>query len=67
MARSYKKDYDRGWNASIQYGKGKGSGLEGADDRGEPSAWYDGYYDHAADRDKYATPDSKGINRSAVW
>lgn len=51
-----KKDYRRGWDASVRaadstsYGP---SALERADDRGEVKAWYEGYLDHATDRPKH--------------
>ena len=45
----YRKAYNRGW-ASGQRGIG---GLDRADDRGEPEAWYDGYLDAAAGREKW--------------
>jgi hypothetical protein len=45
----YKGHYNRGWKSSQ-----RGSGLDNADGRGEPNAWYDGYMDHAVDRPKGA-------------
>lgn len=52
-------DYQRGWDASVRYGRngnpGKRSALEAADTRGEPAAWYQGYEDHACDREKWAS------------
>lgn len=44
----YKKHYQRGWAAG-----GRGSGLDSADARQEPDAWYDGYMDAATDRPKW--------------
>jgi hypothetical protein len=42
--------YTRGWKA----GHGEGSGyLDRADARREPDAWYDGYEDAAAGREKW--------------
>lgn len=48
-ATEQERNYRRGWNASRQ----GGNALENADMRGEPSSWYDGYYDNAAGRDKW--------------
>lgn len=46
--------YTRGWTASL---RATGSyTLSNADSRGEPSAWYDGYYDAAAGRAKWHRP-----------
>lgn len=45
---AYRRDYDRGWRSGR-----RGSGLESADMRGEPVAWYDGYQDAAAGRPKW--------------
>lgn len=47
--------YRRGWSASQRYARGNSvsSPLERADIRGESSAWYDGYHDHAAGRPKF--------------
>lgn len=51
---AYKRAYSRGWTASRRYtGLSPVSPLERADDRNEPSAWYDGYHDYAADRPKF--------------
>lgn len=54
--QDYRKAYNRGWLASSRFtGRSSVSPLERADDRGEPSAWYDGYHDHAAGRDKWTS------------
>lgn len=45
----YRKAYKRGW-ASAQRGIG---GLDRADARNEVDAWYDGYLDAAAGREKW--------------
>lgn len=47
----YRKAYNRGWRSSL-YSEGSGV-LDGADGRGEPDAWYDGYYDAGAGREKW--------------
>ena len=53
-----RRHYSRGYAASgrrptqIELNGGP-SQLERADDRGEPSAWYDGYMDYATDRPKF--------------
>lgn len=52
LADAYRVDYNRGWRAG-----GRGTGLEAADARGEPEAWYDGYHDRAAGRLKWAPLD----------
>ncbi len=44
----YRRDYQRGWRSSA----GQGS-LDRADARREPEAWYDGYLDYAAGREKW--------------
>jgi len=44
----YRAAYQRGWLAARRVGA-----LERADDRGEPDAWYDGYLDNAAGREKW--------------
>ncbi len=46
---AYRKHYNRGWRSSA----GPGATLDRADGRGEPDAWYDGYFDLAAGRAKY--------------
>lgn len=50
ISAEIKKDYRSGWNASE-----RGGSLERADARGASQAWYDGYFDEAAGRDKYHT------------
>lgn len=45
-------DYGRGWSAAR---RGSDTALERADDRGESSRWYDGYFDYACGRSKFAT------------
>ena len=42
----YRKAYERGW---------KSTNLEAGDARNEPEAWYDGYVDAAAGREKWHT------------
>ena len=50
----YDRDaYSRGWRASATT---QGYALDGADARGEPDEWYDGYMDMAAGRDKWHRP-----------
>ena len=49
-AETYRSAYRRGWAASARASEGA---LERADDRNEPPAWYDGYLDYAAGRDRY--------------
>jgi hypothetical protein len=44
----YRRDYQRGWRASSA-----GGSLDRADARREPDAWYDGYLDLAAGREKW--------------
>lgn len=44
----YRADYIRGWKAGVNIGA-----LDRADDRNEPDAWYDGYLDYAAGREKW--------------
>lgn len=44
-----RKSYARGWAASVRSSDGA---LDRADARREPSEWYDGYLDFAADRPK---------------
>lgn len=48
-SRAYKKAYLRGWKSSSRFE----GGLERADARGEPDAWYDGYMDNAAGRPRW--------------
>lgn len=43
--RDYRKHYNRGWAASQRLNHS--TALERADNRGESSAWYDGYEDYA--------------------
>jgi hypothetical protein len=54
----YDRDnYNRGWKASAA---AAGSfTLDNADGRGEPNAWYDGYYDLATGREKWHLPNCK--------
>lgn len=47
----YSRDYRAGWQASERYTEGA---LERADQRGVSHAWYDGYHDQAAGRERYA-------------
>lgn len=49
----YVAAYNRGWRSALAEG---GFPLDNADARNEPSAWYDGYYDHAAGREKWHLP-----------
>ena len=60
MTPEYKRDYNRGWRSSSNYSGSDGM-LDRADARGESDAWYDGYYDHAAGREKWETPQACGI------
>ena len=46
----YRAAYNRGWRASATT---TGGALDRADARREPDAWYDGYLDHAAGREKW--------------
>lgn len=46
----YRKAYARGWRASAA--GGDNGALERADSRGESTAWYDGYADMAAGRER---------------
>jgi hypothetical protein len=50
MTDEYRKAYERGWRTSMRMADGA---LERADDRNEPDAWYDGYHDAAAGREKW--------------
>ena len=50
MTESHRSAYRRGWSASA---RGSEGALERADHRGEVDAWYDGYLDHAAGRERY--------------
>lgn len=49
----YRTAYNRGWKAGLNTGSFT---LDRADTRGEPDAWYDGYYDQAAGREKWHLP-----------
>lgn len=52
----YVKHYNRGWAASSREGIDV---LGAADWRGEPDAWYDGYFDRAIEDKKWIrVPDS---------
>lgn len=56
----YNHDYRRGWATSQRVSQQASEGaLERADARGESSAWYDGYMDHASGRRKWFGPDGK--------
>jgi hypothetical protein len=57
--KEYKRQYARGWNASE---RGSEGALERMDFR-EPNntAWYDGYHDSAAGRDKFVA--ESGLHR----
>jgi hypothetical protein len=46
-------DYERGWRTGLRAADGS---LERADGRGEPDAWYHGYLDAAAGREKWHIP-----------
>jgi hypothetical protein len=54
----YKVAYNKGQSASKRFSSASGmsSALEGADDRGANNAWYDGYMDDAAGREKWHIP-----------
>ena len=54
--KEYKRQYARGWRAS-----GVEGALDRADFRNEPSAWYDGYLDEAAGRNRFIS--EQGIHR----
>jgi len=56
---AYKKNYNRGRAASQRWGGTFPSPIERADDRGEAAAWYDGYLDYAAGREKWHGPDGR--------
>jgi hypothetical protein len=47
----YRRHYERGWRASGR--PDAVAPLDAADARGEPDAWYDGYHDRAAGREKW--------------
>lgn len=49
-SREYARDYQAGWRASENYTDGT---LDRADSRGASDAWYDGYHDSAAGREKW--------------
>lgn len=53
----YRAAYERGWRASRRYLQSTSyqvfTPLERADERGEPTAWYDGYADESAGREKW--------------
>jgi hypothetical protein len=46
----YRKAYERGWQTNE---RGADGALDRADFRKEPEAWFDGYYDAGAGRDKW--------------
>lgn len=48
----YRRDYNRGWRYSST---SLDPTLDHGDARGEPDAWYDGYLDAAAGREKWHT------------
>jgi hypothetical protein len=52
MTPGYRQAYERGWRNSA----GPSASLDRADSRGEPDAWYDGYFDYAAGREKWHLP-----------
>jgi hypothetical protein len=58
----YKSAYNKGWGASQRFASASGwtSALEGADSKGLNDAWYDGYADHSAGRDKWHMPNCPG-------
>lgn len=47
----YRRAYERGWKDSVGC-----CGMDAADLRGEPDAYYQGYLDYAADREKWHMP-----------
>jgi hypothetical protein len=49
-SREYARDYMAGWRAADRCTDGA---LERADDRGVSHAWYDGYADRAAGRERW--------------
>jgi hypothetical protein len=50
----YAKDYSLGWKAGERAGEGVEGVLDRADARNVSHAWYDGYHDQAAGREKFA-------------
>lgn len=49
--KAYERDYNRGWRAAIN--RSTDGALDKADKVKEPEAWYDGYFDGAAGREKW--------------
>jgi hypothetical protein len=49
LSAEYKAWYNRGWRASAR----ENATLERGDAIGAPDAWYDGYLDYAAGREKW--------------
>jgi len=66
----YQRDYRNGWNASERYGTSTASNsvnafetpLDRADARGASHAWYDGYHDNAAGRDRWHLLNCQGCD-----
>lgn len=52
MTAEYRAWYTKGWT----YAARQTASLDHGDAQGYPPAWYDGYYDRACDRPKWATP-----------
>jgi hypothetical protein len=53
-AETYKREYNRGWNASRAYGRAANPSATSPLDRTDRSDdWIDGYLDHATGRDKW--------------
>lgn len=62
--KEYNQHYSRGWGASARMSS---TALERADRKGEPNSWYDGYLDHAADREKFHTRDCPNADHGQCW
>jgi hypothetical protein len=55
MARLDTPEYRKAYNAGWRYSQRPTATLDHADRTGKPEAWYDGYLDLAAGRDKWHT------------
>ena len=61
----YNRDYQKGWAASMRLSDGA---LDRADQRGVSHAWYDGYMDNAAGREKWHLRSTcPAINGGVCW
>jgi hypothetical protein len=56
LSAEYKRWYNRGW----RYSGGSAATLEHGDATNAPDAWYDGYLDYAAGREKWHLPRCRG-------